>query len=116
MKTSKCTRSTSIAVLATLFLALPASPTLADTNYISRFDSASEVTPWYFDFGGVTHANSFDPTMDGNTNASSGAMKVVLGFSTNYAGNNKAAYTVALSAPIINDDVLNLHTPHMDLK
>ena len=73
---------------------------------------------WFFDFGGVTHTNSFDPTMDGNTNANSGAMKVVLGFSTNLiaSSDNRGAYTVPLSAPIANNDVLNLDSIHMDLK
>jgi hypothetical protein len=53
--------------------------------------------------------------MDGNTNANSGSMKVVFGFDSTLSGNNKGAYTVALSAPVINNDVLNLDTLHMDV-
>src|ERR1051326_6074055 len=116
MKTFKSTRQLSAAALAGVLLAVPAELTRADTNYISRFDSASEVTPWFFDFGSVSHANSFDPTQDGNTNASSGAMKVVFGFNTNYSGNNKGAYTVPINPPVNNDDVLNLDSLHMDVK
>src|SRR5262245_50584936 len=90
----------------------------ADTNYISRFDSANEADAWYFDFGGVTHTNSFDPTMDGDTNSSSGALKITMGFSTNLitTGENKGAYSIALSTPIGSNDVLNLDSIHMDLK
>jgi len=64
MKTSTLTRQLNTAALAGLLLALPAELTRADTNYISRFDSASEVNPWFFDFGSVTHTKSFDPTQD----------------------------------------------------
>ncbi|MBI3852663.1 MAG: hypothetical protein HY298_20590 [Verrucomicrobia bacterium] len=102
------------AVLSGLIWCLASNPAYADTNFISKFDSASEVDSWTFDFGSVTHTNSFDPTMDGNTNALSGAMKVTFGFSTNYLGDNKGAYIIALSAPITN--LLDLDSMHLDVK
>ncbi len=97
-------------------LALAQAHARADTNFISQFNTASDVDAWYFDFGSVTHTNWFDPTMDGNTNPASGSMGVTLGFNTVYAGDNKGAYSIALSTPIANNDVLNLDTIHLDLK
>ena len=64
----------------------------ADGN-INQFNSASEVGQWRFDFGQVSHTAEFDATMDANGNASSGSMKIILGFNTALAGENKAAYT-----------------------
>src|SRR5690242_19451454 len=112
-------RFTDLVMPVAMVSLLALSAARADTNYISRFDTAAEVDAWTFDFGGqVTHTNSFDPTMDGNTNANSGAMKVVLGFSTNFiaSGGNKGAYTVPLSLPITGNDILNLDSIHLDLK
>ena len=60
---------------------------------VNRFDSASEISQWRFDYGGVTHTESFDPTMDAGGSTSSGSMKIVLQFDPALGGNNKGAYT-----------------------
>src|SRR5437667_8371835 len=116
MKTSGLTQPPALGVLTALFLVISVTLIRADTNFVSRFDTASEVESWAFDFGSVTHTNSFDPTMDGNTNASSGAMRVTLGFDPALGGESKGAYIIPLSAPISGDDILNLDRIHMDVK
>src|SRR6266446_8582825 len=102
MKNSSFTQQLGWAALTGVALAFSPGYAHANTNYVSVFDTASEVGSWLFDFGSVTHANSFDPTMDGNTNASSGSMMVTFGFSTNIqpSGENKGAYIITLNPPI----------------
>jgi len=92
MKNDKTYPWFKLAALAGMALALSLCPTRADV-IINQFNSASEVSQWRFDFGGVTHTEAFDPTQDANGNLASGSMKVVLGFSTALGGNNKGAYT-----------------------
>src|SRR5438309_2366696 len=116
MKISTSTHPFGITVLTAAAFAFSTLHSPADTNYVSRFDSASEVDSWGFDFGSVTHTNTFDPAMDGNMNAASGAMKVTFGFSPALGGESKGAYTIPLSAPIVGDAVLDLDTIHLDLK
>ena len=92
MKNSIVKRSFKLAALG--LLALPVSIGLAADVIINNFDTASEVNQWRFDFGGVAHAESFDPTMDSNGNPSSGSMQVTLNFNSGTLGsNNKGAYT-----------------------
>lgn len=69
---------------------------------INRFNSSSEVSQWRFDFGGAGHTATFDPSMDANGNAASGAMRVVLSFNTALGGENKAAYTRDAFFPGVN--------------
>ena len=61
---------------------------------VSKFDTAADVSKWRFDFGGATHTESFDPTMDADNNPNSGSMKISLDFNSDALGNNnKGAYT-----------------------
>ena len=92
MKNHKSVLRFNCAALAGLTLALAAGPACADT-IINQFDTSSEVGQWRFDFGGVTHATVFDPTLDANGNAASGSMRITLGFIVGLGGDNKAAYT-----------------------
>ncbi len=105
-------------VLASTALTLVLAPNhaLADTNYISRFDTAGEIDSWSFDFGSVTHTNSFDPANDGNTNAASGSMKIVMGFNTALGGENKGAYAYFFPSPIAGDAIYDLDSVHLDVK
>src|SRR3989442_8686972 len=91
MKSSIVKRGLKLAALG--LLALPVSIGLAADVIINNFDTASEVGQWRFDFGGVTHTESFDPAMDSNGNAASGSMKVTLSFNPVLGGDNKGAYT-----------------------
>src|SRR5437867_3549001 len=81
-----------VAVPGALLLAWTPGQAQSD-GVINRFDSASEVSQWRFDFGAVTHTTTFDSTMDANGNAASGSMMVVLGFNAALGGDNKGAYT-----------------------
>jgi len=95
-------------------LALSPGLILAQSTIINQFNSASEVSQWRFDFGGVTHTESFDPNVDGNNNPASGSMKVVLGFSSSLSGNNKGAYTRDAFFPGVNG--ANFATLQFDVK
>ena len=69
---------------------------VAFTPVVDRFDAASEVGNWRYDFG-LPPANlslSFDSTMDANNNPSSGAMKASILFDATQSGNNKMAFTI----------------------
>ncbi|MBI3852664.1 MAG: PEP-CTERM sorting domain-containing protein [Verrucomicrobia bacterium] len=101
-------------VLAMSLLALPAVLVRAQSTIINQFDNSSEISQWRFDFGGVTHSESFDATVDGNSNPASGSMKVVLGFSSALSGNNKAAYTRDAFFPGVNG--ANFATLQFDVK
>jgi hypothetical protein len=79
-----------LAALSGLAAAVPAAQAQVVLN---RFDNASEVSQWRFDFGSVTHTEAFDPAVDANGNAASGSMRVTLTFNSTLAGNNKGAYT-----------------------
>src|SRR5258705_12680391 len=91
MKTRRLVRGFKLVALS--LLTLPVWMGLAADVVVNNFDAASEITQWRFDFGSVTHTESFDPTMDRNGNAASGSMKVTLNFDTSLGGNNKGAYT-----------------------
>jgi hypothetical protein len=88
----------------------------ADDVIISQFDSASGLTGWRFDYGGVTNKIEFDPAQDANTNSASGSMKVTFGFDAaalDPSGNNKGAVTIDLPAPLDGTDFLSME---MDVK
>jgi hypothetical protein len=86
---------------------------LAGGQVVNRFDSASEVGQWRFDFGNVGHTAVFDPSMDAGGNPNSGSMKVTLNFDSTLGGNNKGAYTRDLAAGTIPPTVTGLE---MDVK
>jgi probable HAF family extracellular repeat protein len=71
-------------------------------SIVNRFDSAGEIGGWRFDYGGVTHAETFDPAVDGNDDPASGSMKVTMNFDTALGGNNNAAYTRDAFFPAVN--------------
>ena len=75
-----------------VFVAVSAACARADVT-LNKFDAASEVNQWRFDFGSVSHSAVFDPTVDANNNPNSGSMKITLGFNPSLGANNKGAYT-----------------------
>ena len=92
-------------------------PTLARDVVVSRFDDASALTGWRFDYGGVTNLIAFEPSQDASNNAASGSLKVTFGFDaeTLHPGvdNNKGAITLDLSSPI---DASTYQTLEVDMK
>jgi hypothetical protein len=93
MKSNKSDLRFRLATLSALMLAVSAGSVDAADTILNRFDSASEVGQWRFDFGSVTHTETFDSTADANGNAASGAMRITLGFNAALGGDNKGAYT-----------------------
>ncbi len=75
---------------------------------INRFDTASEASQWRFDFGKATNSFVFDPSVDANTNASSGSLKITVKFNTALSDNNKAAFTRDISPAIYGPNVPSL--------
>src|SRR5262245_13160070 len=97
------------------FLAL-ASQVRADDVIVSQFNDANSITPWRFDYGGVTRTIEFDATQDANGDAASGSMKVTFGFDAatlNPIGNNKGAITIDLPSAL---DGSTFQTIEMDLR
>lgn len=90
-------------------------PTLSRDVVVSRFDDASALANWRFDYGGVTNLIQFDPSQDASNNAASGSMKVTFGFDAalDASGNNKGALTLDLPTPI---DASSYQTLEMDVK
>lgn len=83
--------STSCAAFAiTLIAAVPAlaQPTLV----VNRFDTATEINDWRFDFGGVTQTKTFSTDNAGGGGPASGSMEVALTFPAPN-GDSKGAYT-----------------------
>ena len=83
--------STSCAAFAiTLIAAVPAlaQPTLV----VNRFDTATEINDWRFDFGGVTQTKTFSTDNAGGGGPASGSMEVALTFPASN-GDSKGAYT-----------------------
>src|ERR1041384_7612405 len=85
--------------LMSLFLALAVTNAPAQM-VVNQFNAASEAAQWRFDFGGVTGAPQFDPTMDAGGNAASGSLKFTFMFNTNLAGENKSAYARDFTSPV----------------
>ncbi|HKQ36790.1 MAG TPA: hypothetical protein VJ063_01860 [Verrucomicrobiae bacterium] len=90
-------------------------PSPARDVVVSRFDDASALANWRFDYGGVTNLIQFDPSQDASNNAASGSMKVTFGFDPvlDISGNNKGALTLDLPTPI---DASSYQTLEMDVK
>lgn len=80
-------------LLAVAASAVVTCPAARGQVVLNRFDTASEVSQWRFDFGSATHTEAFDPAVDATGNPASGSMRVTLTFNTTLAGENKGAYT-----------------------
>src|SRR5258706_236921 len=100
MKTSY--RLTCVSVLIAGFcLAVSVLPARAEDVIISQFNDAGGLSGWRFDYGGVSHTIEFDATLDAANSATSGSMKVTMGFdAVALAGNNKGAITIDLPLPL----------------
>jgi len=101
---------------AGLLWAMGCLQTRAEDVIISTFDNSGGLSGWRFDYGGVTSSLEFDPADDAHALATSGSLKVTLGFDAatlNPSGNNKGAVTIDLPAAL---DGSTFVTMQMDLK
>ena len=82
---------------------------------VSRFDDASSIANWRFDYGGVTNLIAFAPSQDASNNPASGSLKVAFGFDSalDLSENNKGAVTLDLSTPY---DASTYQTLEVDVK
>ena len=60
---------------------------------VGKFNDASDVSKWRFDFGSATGTATFDPTQDANSDPNSGSMQISLQFQSSAGSDNKGAFT-----------------------